>query len=168
MIRKYAEIFCWKNVSSFCSAKASHIFSAKNIRILYIDSTKTVNKMTLNELVKLTTLWATGPCMHSLLFWLQTCFFRLQLPQGSYYMSANSKGSGKTALKCRLALAFTGHLCHKYPFLMCSLICGTFFLIFKESRAWHFTWTISTRHVPIIKCQFLFSWEKFKMLFANI
>ena len=31
MIRKYAEIFCWKNVS----AKATHIFSAKNTRILY-------------------------------------------------------------------------------------------------------------------------------------
>ena len=41
--------FCWKNVSS---AKATHIFSAKNIRILYIESAKTVNEMTLNELVK--------------------------------------------------------------------------------------------------------------------
>ena len=61
MICKYAEIFCWKNVSSFCSAKATHIFSAKNIRILYIESAKTVNEMTLNELVKLTTLWTTGP-----------------------------------------------------------------------------------------------------------
>ena len=63
MIRKYAEIFCWKNVSSFCSAKATHIFSAKNIRILYIESAKTVNEMTLNELVKLTTLWTTGPSL---------------------------------------------------------------------------------------------------------
>ena len=61
MIRKYAEIFCWTNVSSFCSAKATHIFSAKNIRIMYIESAKTVNEMTLNELVKLTTLWTTGP-----------------------------------------------------------------------------------------------------------
>ena len=61
MIRKYAEIFCWKNVSSFCTAKATHIFSAKNIRILYVESAKTVNEMTLNELVKLTTLWTTGP-----------------------------------------------------------------------------------------------------------
>ena len=61
MIRKYAEIFCWKNVSSFCSAKATHIFSAKNIRILYIKSAKTVNEMTLNKLVKLTMLWTTGP-----------------------------------------------------------------------------------------------------------
>ena len=37
------------------------IFSAKNIRILYIESTKTVSEMTLNELVKLTMLWTTGP-----------------------------------------------------------------------------------------------------------
>ena len=61
MIRKYAEIFCWKIVSSFCSAKATHIFSAINIRILYIESAKTVNEMILNELVKLRTLWTTGP-----------------------------------------------------------------------------------------------------------
>ena len=43
------------------SAKATHIFSAKNIRILYIESAKTVNKMTLNELIKLTMLLTTGP-----------------------------------------------------------------------------------------------------------
>ena len=58
MIRKYAEFFRWKNVSS---AKATPIFSAKTIRILCIESAKTVNKMTLNELVKLTMLWTTGP-----------------------------------------------------------------------------------------------------------
>ena len=46
------KFFAEKNVS----AKATHIFSAKNIRILYIESAKTVNEMTLNELVKLTTL----------------------------------------------------------------------------------------------------------------
>ena len=33
----------------------THIFSAKIIRILFIESAKTVNEMTLNELVKLTT-----------------------------------------------------------------------------------------------------------------
>ena len=55
------KFFAEKNVSSFCSAKATHIFSAKNIRILYIESAKTVNEKTLNELVKLTTLWTTGP-----------------------------------------------------------------------------------------------------------
>ena len=42
----------------------SHFFS-KNIRILYIESAKTVNEMTLNELVKLTTLWTTGPWIGS-------------------------------------------------------------------------------------------------------
>ena len=33
------------------------------IRILYTESAKTVNEMTLNELIKLTTLWTTGPWM---------------------------------------------------------------------------------------------------------
>ena len=50
------KLFAEKNVNSFYSAKATHILSAKNIRILYIESAKTVNEMTLNELVKLTTL----------------------------------------------------------------------------------------------------------------
>ena len=36
-----------------CTAKATHIFLAKNIRILSIESAKTVNEKTLNELVKL-------------------------------------------------------------------------------------------------------------------
>ena len=53
--------FAEKYVSSFCSAKATHIFSAKNIRILCIESAKTVNEMTLKELVKLMTLKTTGP-----------------------------------------------------------------------------------------------------------
>ena len=50
MLKYFAE----KNVSSFCNA-------AKHFRILYIESAKTVTEMTLNELVKLTTLWTTGP-----------------------------------------------------------------------------------------------------------
>ena len=41
-------------------------FSAKNIRMLYIESAKTVNEMTLNELVKLTALWTTGPRTYKL------------------------------------------------------------------------------------------------------
>ena len=63
-IEWYANIlkfFAEKNVSSFCSAKATHIFSAKNIRIFYIESAKTVNEMTFKELIKLTMLWTTGP-----------------------------------------------------------------------------------------------------------
>ena len=50
------KFFAETNVSSFCTAKATHILSAKHIRILYIESAKTVNEMTLNALVKLTTL----------------------------------------------------------------------------------------------------------------
>ena len=45
------KFFAEKNVSSL----------AKNIRILYIESAKVVNEMTLNELVNLTMLWTTGP-----------------------------------------------------------------------------------------------------------
>ena len=45
------KFFAEKNVSSFCTAKATHIFSAKNTRILCIESAKTVKEMTLNELV---------------------------------------------------------------------------------------------------------------------
>ena len=51
-------------MNSFCK-RYSH-FSAKNIRLLCIESAKTVNEMTLNELVNLTTLWTTGP-------WSFTC-----------------------------------------------------------------------------------------------
>ena len=49
-------------MSSFCSAKATHIFPAKNIRVLYIESAKIVNEMTLNELVSYDALnnWAQG------------------------------------------------------------------------------------------------------------
>ena len=63
---------CWNFLLKKC---ATHIFSAKNIRILYIESAKTVNEMTLNKLVKLTMLWTTGPWFLNfnmfilLLFW---------------------------------------------------------------------------------------------------
>ena len=55
---------CWKflpkkNVSSFCSAKAIHIFFQQKIsEYCILNPLKTVNEMTLNEL---TTLWTTGP-----------------------------------------------------------------------------------------------------------
>ena len=45
------KFFAEKNMSSFCSAKPTHILSAKNIRVLYIESTKTFNEMNLNELL---------------------------------------------------------------------------------------------------------------------
>ena len=55
------KFFAEKMWVAFAVQKLLTFFSAKNIRILYIESTKIVNEMTLNELVKLTTLWTTGP-----------------------------------------------------------------------------------------------------------
>ena len=48
---------------AFAVQKLLTFFSAKNIRLLYIESAKTVNEMTLNELVKQTMLWTSGPRM---------------------------------------------------------------------------------------------------------
>ena len=57
---------CWifllkKMWVAFAAQKLLTFFSAKNIRILCIESAKRVNEMTLKELVKLTTLWTAGP-----------------------------------------------------------------------------------------------------------
>ena len=71
---------CWNFLLKKCeSAKATHIFSAKNIRILCIESAKTVNEMTLNELVKLTTLWTTGPRSLSGLIFFHNSTLKLSL-----------------------------------------------------------------------------------------
>ena len=56
------KFFAEKMWVAFAVQKLLTFFSAKNIRILHIEVTKTVNENTLNELVKLTTLWTTGPC----------------------------------------------------------------------------------------------------------
>ena len=60
MLKFFAEKM-WVAFAAFAVQKLLTIFSAKNIRILYIESAKTVNEITLNELVKLTMLWTTGP-----------------------------------------------------------------------------------------------------------
>ena len=105
MICKYAEIFCWKNVSSFCSAKATHIFLAKNFRILYIESAKTVNEMTLNKLIKLTMLWTTGPCIFAnlslLSAWRNFAFLAIQ--------NVSSEDSDQTVQMYRPIRIFAGH-----------------------------------------------------------
>ena len=45
---------CWNFLLKKCeSAKATHIFSAKHFWKLYIESSKIVNEMALNELFKL-------------------------------------------------------------------------------------------------------------------
>ena len=63
------------------------------------------------------------------------------LYEAIYYMSANSKGSGETALMRRLAWAFSGRLGDKYPFLICwltyyeySSIPKCFSVIYRENR----------------------------------
>ena len=55
------KFFAEKMWLGFAVQKLLTFIQQKNIRILYIESAKTVNKMTLNELVKLTTHWTTGP-----------------------------------------------------------------------------------------------------------
>ena len=45
-------IFFCKNVSSFCNAKSTHIFSAKNINIIAIFQDRNFNIMLANNFVK--------------------------------------------------------------------------------------------------------------------
>ena len=77
---------CWnfllkKMWVAFAVQKLLTFFSTKNIRILYIESAKTVNEMTLNVLVKLTTLWTTGPCSFRILY------------NSKFFLMANSLGT---------------------------------------------------------------------------
>ena len=51
VISKYAEIFWWKNVSSFCSAKATHIFSAKISEYCILNPPKQLTKWPLTSLL---------------------------------------------------------------------------------------------------------------------
>ena len=56
------DIFCWKDVNSFCIAKATHIFAAKISMYIVFENTldTAVNKFVFNELFKLMMLWTTG------------------------------------------------------------------------------------------------------------
>ena len=54
------KFFAVKMWVAFAVQKLLTFFQQKNIRILCIESAKTVNEMALNELVKLTMLWTTG------------------------------------------------------------------------------------------------------------
>ena len=55
------KFFAEKMWVAFAVQKLLTFFQQKNIRILCIESAKTINEMALNELVKLTMLWTTGP-----------------------------------------------------------------------------------------------------------
>ena len=57
MLKFFAEKMC----VAFAVQKLLTFFQQKISEILCIESTKTVNEMTLNELVKLTMRWTTGP-----------------------------------------------------------------------------------------------------------
>ena len=46
---------------SFCSAKAPHIFSAKNISTLDFRRTRRLNESLTDDFIKLTMFWTTGP-----------------------------------------------------------------------------------------------------------
>ena len=57
----YILIFLLQKVSSFCICKSYSHFFSKNTCELDIVLTKTVKILTINELIKLTMLWTTGP-----------------------------------------------------------------------------------------------------------
>ena len=57
----YANIFAEKNLIWVALAKATHIFFSKNTCEFGIVLPRSVHILTTNELVKLTTLWTTGP-----------------------------------------------------------------------------------------------------------
>ena len=68
------KFFAEKMWVAFAVQKLLTFFQQKNIRILYLESAKTVNEMTLNELVKLTTLWTTGPWTSFIMFHMRNGF----------------------------------------------------------------------------------------------
>ena len=72
-------------VAAFAVQKLLTFFSAKNIRILCIESAKTVNEMTLNELVKLTKLWTTGSRMLRI-----KTIFSTQMPWITYSVGSSA------------------------------------------------------------------------------
>ena len=157
MIRKYTGIFCWKNVSSFCSAKATHIFSAKNIRILCIESAKTVNEMTLNDVVKLTTLWTTGPRQLKTAIYAIVCLSLLTMTNPNQLcdvlLFVCSKMSDETNLSSKLPVADRTRevwerklcwWCLSSGFLLC-----TFLLGFPDSFCFVFTSSPSYEASPL-------------------
>ena len=61
LISQIYQYLLLKNVISFCSAKASLIYSTKNFSVFVYKVIKHLTNWPLNELVKLTMLWTTGP-----------------------------------------------------------------------------------------------------------
>ena len=66
---------------SFSSAKAPHIFSAKNISTLDFRRTRKLNESLTNDFVKLTMLWTTGPrssIVNSHLYFFQYNYYNMK------------------------------------------------------------------------------------------
>ena len=61
LISEICQYFLLKKVKSFCIAKASLIFSIKNISVFGCKAVKHLTNWPLNELIKLKMLWTTGP-----------------------------------------------------------------------------------------------------------
>ena len=59
---------CWNILLKKCECKSySQIFQQKVSEYWVLKSAKTVNEMTLNEVVKLTMLWTAGSCMRNII-----------------------------------------------------------------------------------------------------
>ena len=58
---KYTNIFCWKNVRSFCTAKASLIFFNKKYWCIRYKVILLFKSWPLSEPIMLTMLWTSGP-----------------------------------------------------------------------------------------------------------
>ena len=80
---QYSDIFCWKNVSSFCTAKATHIFFSKKFQHICISLDVNFNESLTNDIVSFEQL---GPV---LLTSLGKMFFpwRFVVNANSFYAS---------------------------------------------------------------------------------
>ena len=84
MLKFFAEkmwvAFALQKLLTFFQQKKKKKKKKKKIRILYTESAKTVNEMTLNEPVKLTTLWITGPWKGATLKW------KTKIPESTFFL----------------------------------------------------------------------------------
>ena len=82
---------CWNFLLKICECKSYSHFSAKNIRILCIESAKTVNEMTLNELVNdALNNWALVAL--KIVYCLSRCYRSYAVPQSTLlYMKRPNK-----------------------------------------------------------------------------
>ena len=133
------KFFAEKMWVAFALQKLLTFFQQKNIIILYIESAKTVNEMTLNELVKLTTLWTTGPkCIKTFLnlnrSWLYSdkdTHERFALDSCSYWCS--SLGTGIQGKRSRSFARFDAADISKSN--LCSVISLRVKLIYMQSTS---------------------------------